>query len=198
MNSLKTIGLVLTVLVGVVADTNAATQVQFRWWNTAANNLMDNVNVAIPAGEATVLTYLSSDNTINFDAGTLLSASYGNDFFYQALGNGLPGRLTTTYMTDTSYVGYFAYAVVLDLNYTTFTTTYGGNVANVPIGTYFAITGVFGGLGNVAAETPAPPDDFNAGNLKTQTSVIPEPATAMLLAVGASIAWLIRLKQRLS
>ena len=198
----RAIGIALIVLSGLAAGANAATLTQFRWYNTTAGNLVNADNVAIAAGGATVLTYLSPDNTINFNPDALMTASYGNDFFYKALGNGFAGRLTTTYMTEVDspdYRGYFTYAIVLDMLYSTFTGTYSGNVANVPVGTSYAITSIFGELGDLAKQpTPDLPSSFNAGNLKTQTSVIPEPATAMLLAIGGGIAWLVRFKQRLS
>ncbi len=178
----------------------AAVLTQFRWWNTADNNLLDNLNVSIPASNATIITYLSPDNIINFDPNVLLTNSYGNDFFYQALENGLVGRLTTTFMTETNspdYRGYYAYAVVLNLNYNTFINTYGGKVSNVPSGIYYDITAIFGSLNNLAKEpTSDLPNDFNAGNLKTDTHVIPEPATIGLMAIGAVLAGLMSLKER--
>ncbi len=195
---MKIMGLVVALIAGFTFNTNADTN--FRWWNTAAGNLQDNVSADILAGDATVLTYLSSDSTINFDAATLLANSYGNDFYYQALTTGFDGRLTTTLMAETGdpgYNGYFAYAVVLDMSLTTFNTTYNGNVDEVPVGTYYAITTIStaltdqdGGLGT--------PDSFNyMGNLTTNQQVVPEPATAMLLAFGGGLAWLVRMKQRM-
>ncbi len=39
--------------------------------------------------------------------------------------------------------------------------------------------------------------DFTGGANVQTTTVVPEPATAMLLALGGGLAWLVRLKQRL-
>ncbi len=197
------IGIALIVLSGLAAGVNAATLTQFRWYNTTAGNLVNADNVAIAAGGATVLTYLSPDNTINFNPDALMTASYGNDFFYKALGNGLVGRLVTGYMSEVDspdYRGYFTYAVVLNMPYSTFTGTYSGSVTNVPVGTSYAITGIFGGLNDLAKQPiPDSPNSFtNTGSLKTNIQVIPEPATIGLLALGTGIAWMIRLKQRLS
>ncbi len=191
-----TIKIITLTLLGLTFTSSAALT-EFRWWNTAANNLLNNVDSAIATGDATVLTYLSSDNTINFDAGVLLATTYGNDFFYQALGNLAPGRLATTYMTEpdggTDYAGWYAYAVVLDMSLVTFTTTYGGDVTQVPAGTFYDVTTYFGGLTDMdPIGPPATADSFNAGNIKTSTQVVPEPATALLFGIGGIGAFIVR------
>jgi len=199
MRNNKLILLIVALLGMVVVATAELTS--FQWFNSVAGNLKDNSSVDIGSNNATVLTYLSLDNTINFDADILLSLTYGNDFFYQALGNALPSRLVTSYMTEpdggTDYAGYFTYAVVLDMPFATFTGTYGSDVTLVPVDTYYAITGAFGGLTDMDAAGPNPiPDSFNAGNLVTSSQVVPEPATALLFGIGGLGAWIVRRNKR--
>ncbi|MBI9020321.1 MAG: PEP-CTERM sorting domain-containing protein [Verrucomicrobia bacterium] len=48
-----------------------------------------------------------------------------------------------------------------------------------------------------AAVAPTPPVAYGLGDAAGTWQAVPEPATAMLLALGGGLAWLVRLKQRL-
>jgi hypothetical protein len=207
---MKKIAMMVIVMAGLVVNASAALT-NFRWYNTAANNLLNNTNGVIASSGATVLTYLSTDSACNFSTNSLLSATYGDDFFYSALGNGLPGRLTTGLMAETvtDYRGKFVYAVILNIPFGKFTNTvvnggYNGLVANVPALTWYTITAplALSSLPSPTAMTitlankdilPAPTaQDIAIGNLKTDMQVIPEPATALLFGIGAMGAWMVR------
>jgi hypothetical protein len=77
------------------------------------------------------------------------------------------------------------------------------NATTIADATQYKITtmtaGAFAGGGNAWFELPS--TDVDA-TYKTTTvgdwQAVPEPATAMLLALGGGLAWLVRLKQRLS
>ena len=198
MNNNKKIAVIALAMIALALGASAQTQYSsFRWFNVAAGNLKNNAGTDITSGGATVLTYLSSDSTIDFDAGALLSSTYGNDFFYAALGNGLPGRMTTDYMsesiaTGTDYSGFYAYAIVLDVSLATFNSTYGGDVANVVAGTYYDVTSMFGTLTDLNTSPVPTADTFVTSNLQTTSQVVPEPATIGLFGLGALSAWIIR------
>jgi len=188
--------LVLTmVIAGLAMVASAQKLTEFRFYNVSAGSVLDNDSSNIDGG--TALIYLSDDSTIDFNSAIGLSESYGDDFLYaaQETGSGaFAGRLTLDYLTELdgedNYQGYEAYLIVLDLDYDLFT-----SVGNVAIGTYYDITSLHGPLAD--PDAPSTPQTFNPGSLQTSTQVVPEPATAMLLAFGGGLAWLIRLKQRL-
>ncbi len=192
---MKKIMMVALVMAGMVVSANADLT-KFRWSNVTAGNLKNSTNGNIAANNATVLAYLSTDNTINFNASTLLTSTYGNDIFYKAVGNLAAGMLVTSYAIEVGptpdYRGYFAYAVVLDMPLATFTNTYGGLVANVPAGTKYAITPMTVALADMNIVPPPTAQSFSAGNLVLSTAVIPEPATALLFGIGAMGAWMVR------
>jgi len=190
--TLATVGVVLTA---------SADLTSFRFYNTTAGNLKNVSDVNITDG--TVLVYLSPDNVINFNPGELIQPSYGNDFFYksgQAIGSApLAGRLTTGYFAEPdggiNYQGYYAYALVFDLPYANFTGgSIGGDVTKIAGGTYYDITAAFGGLAN--PNPPNTPQTFNPGNLKTDTPVVPEPATIGLMGIAGLGMFLARRKSR--
>jgi hypothetical protein len=195
MEIMKKIMMVALVMAGMVVSANADLT-KFRWYATAASNLVNNSNIGIAVGNATVLTYLSADNTINFNPAVLLANTYGNDTYYQAQGITLAGRLTCAYLVEVGptpdYRGKFAYAIVLDMPLTTFNTTYGGLVANVPAGTWYDVTPISVALADMNIVPPPTAQTFVPGSLKTDTQVIPEPATALLFGIGAMGAWMIR------
>lgn len=195
-------------LVAVVAALAASTAVShaassFRWF-PGANSLLNASSNPIAANNATVLTYLSNDTTVNAlsavsGGGLVLQSSYGDDTFYKALANNLLGRYSTAYMneSDDSVVGKYVYAIVLDLPFSSFST-----LAAVPVGTPLGISGI----GKIASSTttvaklditpPLPPQSFDGGNVQTTLQVIPEPAVAGLVALGAAVVAIRRYRAR--
>ena len=193
----RNLTIALALLMSGMSISATADLTSFRWFNSAVGNLQNSSGVAIATGGASVLSYLSSDNVINFDQTVLLATAYGDDFYYQALGNLSAGRIWTAYMTEpdggTDYAGYYTYAVILDMPIATFNTTYSGDVTLVPVGTDYALTPIFGGLTDMdPSGTPPLPDSFNAGSLQTSMQVVPEPATALLFGIGGLGAFIVR------
>ena len=188
-----------TVVAGFVAVASADIVNSFAWWNTAAGNLKNNSNVDIAAQGATILTYLSVDGIIDFDAGVPLKETYGDDFLLIAQGNNGPGRLLTGYTSVddaiADYSGYTAYAIVLDSAFVSYT-----GVDDVATGTWYANTGIAGTVTDLldvpVGGTPPPPDQFNVGNVQTNAQVIPEPATIGLMGVAGLGMFLARRKAR--
>ena len=117
-----------------------------------------------------------------------------------AAGNGLLGRYATSLyeIPGNDYVGKFVYAIVLDMPVASFTT-----LSAVPVGTYYGVTtiGQVSGVPtplvafdsfNAAATTLS----YNGGNVVTNLRVIPEPAGAGLILLGAGVLAIRRYRAR--
>jgi Na+/alanine symporter len=193
MKKLIIITMVLTA--GIAAISNADLT-SFRWQNTAAGSVKNNLGDNVDAGVA--LYYLSNDSNIDFDPNVLLTSTYGDDFLYnsQITGTGaFAGRLPGVYVTESdlgnNYQGYQSYLIVLNMAFASFTT-----VEAVPLGTYYWISSLSLDLADPNA--PNTPQTFNPGSIQTLTTVIPEPATMGLFGLGAIGTWLIRRKKKLA
>ncbi len=162
----------------------AQTVTSFRW-TSDANNFQDSEGVNIPSG-ATILTYLTPDQTINFDPLDFLQESYGNDFFYRAMGSGLGGRYTTSFMTeeqpDDFAVGLYAYFIALDMPLTDFEAL--AEIGDVPVGTYYAVSGISPQIIDLDTPQPGTAQTFNMGYIQTTAMIIPEPGTILMFALG--------------
>ncbi len=181
----------------------AATSFQ---WLPGSGSLKDNQSPPqnIPVDGATVLTFISDNTTIDAFAsvsgGTLVlldSYGSGDDVFYKALTNERAGRYETVLMSEAGdqLIGKYAYAIVLDMPFSTFSTTYGGSIANVPKnGTVYAgITSVIGGP---IASSEFVTQSFNGGNVVTNLQVIPEPAGVGLILAGVGVLAIRRYRAR--
>lgn len=195
--------LIAIMLAGAVC--NSPADVKFRW-NPPAGSLKNNSGSDIAVGGATVLTYVSGDTVIDFPSNGILQASYGSgagadSFIGVGVGNAaLAGRYITPYydIPGNDYVGKYVYAIILNMPASSFTT-----LSAVPVGTYYGVTTI-GKIGGV--DTPLVAfDSFNAaattlsytgGNVQTTLQVIPEPAVAGLVALGAAVVAIRRYRAR--
>lgn len=192
-------------LCGVAVHSQA--DVKFRW-NPPAGSLKNNAGSDIAANNYTVLTYLSGDTVIDFPNNGVLLPSYGSgsgaDSFigFGATNPAVNGRYTTPYYNiagqDATYVGKYIYAIVLDMPLASFTT-----LSAVPAGTYYGVTTIGHVFGVPTAIVAF--DSFNAaattlsytgGNVQTTLQVIPEPAVAGLVALGAVVVAIRRYRAR--
>ena len=179
----------LVVILGLVATSAFGAAIDYRWYDNTGSNLVDNDDNAIAAGDATVLTYISEDGSIDFDGSVPLSSSYGNDVFHRSRENLLSdGKYLTSFVDEspTSHVGSFIYAVILDLPYADFV-----DLASVPAGTYYGLTslgddpaidGSPNGLTDTEGTNPA--QTFVGGDVQTSFQVVPEPGQLLLLLVS--------------
>ena len=173
---------VLTVI-SITASADLLTS--FNWENASPVALRDNAGGTIAYGDATVLTFISDDNIIDFDVGVALSSTYGNDILVYNNANvgppPVPGQLNTVYMSEdvseNNYQGKYAYAVVFDLVYTSYTT-----IENIPEGTYYKVAAISSDFLK-DPDAPSTTQSFNPGSVQTTQQVIPEPAVASLLVV---------------
>jgi len=157
-----------------------------------AGSATDHLGASLPLNY-TILTYLSSDATIDFDYGVMLQDTYGTDFLVDDQGCLAPGgRVVTTYMTlgaagagAGSYVGHYAYFVALEMDYGSFTST--GNVAP---GSYFGVSVLSPALTQYDTDPLSPQQSFDVqtmGSIQTSSQVVPEPGVFGLLAVGCGV-----------
>lgn len=194
---MKKYAVCLSVLAGLlIFNTAYGAAIQYRWLGAdfTQNRLTDNDGVDIAFGDATVLTYVSQNTTIDFDTTVLLTDSYGDDAFHSAMGNSGPppagtgGLYWTAFESEleSPFVGYYIYAVVLNLPLADFT-----DIASVPAGTYYGISEIGQDSANLgvpmalAAIPPSPAQSFYGGNVQTIYQVIPEPSSLFLLGLGA-------------
>lgn len=195
--------LVLGVVLG--GHTSSANRVEFRW-NPASGSLTDKDENPILAQMGTVLTFLSENDQIEFNTQSMLTDTYGDDFFFASSGNGANGFYATPYMMDAEndYVGYYAYAVVLNLPYSTFTDVYESDFSKLPHdgSIYFGVGLMDGPLVQVD-EVPPPhvpqqQELTGGGDIVTSYQLIPEPGGVALLALGGALAVYVRGKKRRS
>ncbi len=186
LNKFATVIIGLTCL-GLVSAHGAAIQYG---WLAPGNTLIDKDSGNIAAGNATVLTYLSQDQIIEFDTGSPLSLTYDDDIFHSAMANTFDGQYWTAsyYEADSAYVGYYLYAVTLNLPFASFT-----DIASVPVGTFYGISALGqdstapGSPGALSAIPPAAAQNFIGGAIQTTFQVIvPEPAQFILTFLAAT------------
>ncbi len=150
-----------------------------------------------------VLTYLDGDAT--FDLWSIVSGGEIDiddwNAFIAPIGSQTPtvvispppaaGKWGTAFLYDesTDRVSDYAFAVI----------HVGGGT--VEVGDTVRIGAIGGLINDLRPDGPggsqAPGQVFDAGTL-TNIEIVPEPATAMLLALGGGLAWLVRLKQRMA
>ena len=175
-------------------------------WLPVSGSLKDNQDppVNIPVDGATMLTYISNNSVIDalsqISGGkiTLLDTyGAGDDNFYRALTNERNGRYETVLMNEAGngLIGKYAYAIVLNMPFSVFSTTYGGLIANVPKnGTIYA--GVTPVIGGPIDSSEFSPQAFNGGAVVTNLQVIPEPAGVGLILLGAGMLAIRRYRMR--
>jgi hypothetical protein len=162
----------------------------FRWY-PSSGSLTNNAGSPITSPNATVLTYVSGDEIIDFAYDGVLKDTYGTgagaDTFYTNKNNTLSGRYSTGYMTNLTDTisGKFAYSIVLDYPNASFTT-----LDAVPVGTYYGVTtigktnGVNKALATYNALDPNTIQSLSGGNVKTTLQVIPEPSALAMVGLG--------------
>lgn len=179
----------LVVLVSLSFLTRVDAQTtQFAWTPDDTPSALAWDGSDLPAA-STVLTYLTSElSSLNFDPLIPLQNSYGSDFFYSANSSGLgfgPGSYSTANMSDDlSIEGLNAYVVLLDLSFSDFTTIYGSDVTQVPLGTYFGYSSIVAGPITDRGDPPQAGQEFDVGVIQTNLQVIPEPGTIALAILG--------------
>ncbi|MDZ4200238.1 MAG: hypothetical protein U1E27_13250 [Kiritimatiellia bacterium] len=178
---IKTVTLALVLLAAQQGISRADTS--FRW-SPLASSLQNQLGVNIAVSNATVLTFISTNASVNTiaSAGQLvLNSSVADDLFYSANPNRQAGRYTTDYMTESndSLVGLYAYAVILNMPWSSYTTFEAiprdGSV-------YAAVTPISSSA--ITKLVPAPTQSFDGGYMQTSLQVIPEPTGAGLALVG--------------
>ena len=177
----------------------ASADVSFKW-SALANEALNSSGSALGGGK-TVLTFLSTDSTINFDTSIALQSTYGNDFFVHAdttpaapVGN---GRYTTSTMTlgaagngAGSYVGYTAYFVLVDTAYflgiTPESIAIAAASATIKYGVSTAGSPTLNWYDNPSPQTP---QVYDVGVVQTSQTVVgvPEPSTVALMLAGLGI-----------
>lgn len=135
---MKRIVMMLTLVAAIGYSAHGATS--FQWW---LGSMLTDVNGdPVDADNALVLTYVSptagNANRL-FPIGTAVNpllTAYGTNILFGVQTNLVDGQYVTPTMSDSTddYVGWYAYAVVLDLSWNDFTTLYDSNIANIPAG----------------------------------------------------------------
>jgi len=138
----------------------------------------------------TVLTYTSADTNINYDALSPFQTTYGNDNFFTATSNIFTSTFYITgYMenSDDSLVGRYAYAVLLDIPFSSYS-----GLASIPVGTKWGVSAISQVIVKQDGDPPGSPQDFNGGPVE----IIPEPAVTGLALVGLVTAAVRRRRMR--
>ncbi|MDZ4200482.1 MAG: hypothetical protein U1E27_14500, partial [Kiritimatiellia bacterium] len=162
----------------------------FRWFGSGVTASYSGSGNPFPVSY-TVLAYTSADATINYDAMNPFQTTYGNDVFLGATSNIVSaGYYLTSYITSAndSLVGRYAYAVLIDLPYASFS-----GLGSIPIGTWWGVSAISSSsILKTDDDPPNSPQDFNSGHV----TLIPEPAAAGLAIFGVAAMFLRRRKMR--
>jgi hypothetical protein len=188
--------------------------VSFQWRNTTVGSSTYWYNYpTAPAAysntpaQFTVLTYMSSDTTVDFDTSRALSGSYGSgvgqDTFVYATNTTGIGRYTTPIMNlgaagtgAGSYVGSYAYMVLVAMPISTFASF--GSLGAIPAGTLIGVSVMSStALTQYDVAGPAPtPQQFNVGNVVADIALVPEPSSFALLGIGLGLVGLRRFRRK--
>jgi len=158
---------------------------QINWYNFASAIVDENGDDVLESSNWIVRMYKSTDATINFslgaptadDAWLNIEGSFGG-----AGSNGYFSEILTGAALGDVSGGDDVYSVV-------FNNSIYGNA------TKYAI--LDGSLHPLESSFDPPVNYDTSGTIAGDWQAVPEPATAMLLALGGGLAWLVRLKQRM-
>lgn len=175
--------------------------VSFKWSTSATATYWSNYPnetpqefTAAPKG-FTVLTYLSLDTVVDFDPMVPLAETYGTvsgkDTLRAATGSTFTNRYSTANMTlgelgngANSFVGQYAYAVLVAIPVSDFNSLYGGSVNNLPVGTRYGVSlmgaATSGGTPVALYEftgTGKPAQSLTGGNVVADIALVPEPSS---------------------
>jgi hypothetical protein len=214
------VSIVCSVLFMLLAVTSHA-KVSFNWSNTTVGsaqywyNYPSSTPVAYsnaPSGAVngyTVLTYISGDAGIDFDTGSKISETYGSgtgtDTLLGATNLTFPGRLmTATYTVGAdgagpgSYVGSYAYCVLVAVTIDKFRNVYGGDVALLPVGTLFGVCPASFKLDqyDIPPEDGTPQSQSFKTTVRADIALVPEPSSFALLGIGLGLVGLRRLRKK--
>lgn len=184
-SKMKVASCALAALLTCTIAAQSQTVTSFRWWNTTVGSLTDSSGAGIAAGQATVLTFLTSDSTANpetvmnianpgsWGSWAAVATAVGAPVYVR--GNRFDDRfgvelMTESFPTDFA-VGQYAWAIILDMPVASFTT-----LADVPIGTYFNVHGdvVSPQINNLNTTPPLTAQSFGGFSVQTLHQ-IPEP-----------------------
>ena len=175
----------VTLLATVVISVSSYAADQLNWFNSA--QLLDDSGSAVTLANDWVLRmYKSTDASINFSAGDVT----GDDVYLNL----------EISMNDNPIADGWLYYEITDGNFGDLTgsdSVYSVifNNSSYASATKYAI--IDSGLFSMPTSFDPPKDYDTGGTIAGDWQAVPEPATAMLLALGGGLAWLVRMKQRM-
>jgi hypothetical protein len=194
----------------------AEASVSFKWANATAGSSTYWANYpttpivyANTPSQYTVLTYITGDTTVDLVQGSALQTSYGSgagqDIFVGATNTTLTGKYTSAPYTvgaagvgAGSYVGSYAYFVLVAMPLSNFLSTYGTPTA-LPVdgSVLIGVSAVSGALTQYdTGGTPPAPQSLNVGNVRADIALVPEPSSFALLGIGLGLVGLRRFRRK--
>jgi hypothetical protein len=189
--------LFLVVLLGLIAVQSNA-NVSFRWLSASVGDAKDELGINLATGNL-LLTFVSTDNVVDFSSSDPLQTSYGNDVLLSAQDTKVAGKYNTVYQTPGvagsgagSYVGNYVYFLIFHSAFASYT-----SIDAIAAGTYYQVSSMSGPLSQYDTTPLNPQQSFSPGPVQTtlQVVAVPEPSTVGLILVGVGLVALRRMRR---